>query len=200
MTLDQITSRWNALIAIAASIGACIGAFLLVPPVGEGGSAWSKFGVFAVALFIGLWLIPLQLYSSRKSVKVWSAIAILLVVSSVVGYFLYSSKLNEWTFEYAPGQVVVAGANRAKWALDFCEDGRRRGKTVTDKDLLFQAGGNFADVWPDPGDREHRTQVLLELYLAELLLLASAVVTVAQATYCASSTEVQKPVPAEGES
>ncbi len=190
MTLDQITSRWNALVAIAVSIGACIGAFLLVPPVGQDGSAWSKFGVFAVALFIGLWLVPLQLYSSRKSVKVWAAIAILMVGSSVAGYFLYTSTLDQWTFEYAPGQVVVAGANPAKWASDLREDARRKGNMVTDKDLLFQAGGNFADVWPDPGDREHRTQVLLELYLAELLLLASAVVTVAQATYCASSTEV----------
>lgn len=190
MPMHPIIARWNLLTGIATSLCTCIGGLLILPPLDYssdyGRAAWSKFGVFAVTLLVGLWLIPIQLYSSRKSLKLWVAGAAFFVIAAVGAYFAYNTTLDRWAFPYAGG-LVVAGPNLSPQAAQTRRDWIRLGRTVTNADLLWQYGGNIADVWPDLDERNHRTYLLLELYLADLLLMASAIVTVAQASYCAAA-------------
>jgi hypothetical protein len=81
---------------------------------------------------------------------------------------------------------VVAGSQVSKEAADVRNTWLSQGRSVTNHDLLWHFGGNIDDVWPDTRERAHRFYTLFGLYLATLFLLASAVVTVVQASYCAT--------------
>jgi hypothetical protein len=187
MTLDQVVSRWNLSLTFAVAVCTCIGGFLKLPPLlAQDAAAWSHFGVFAVALLAGLWFVPLQLYANRSYVRTWFISAIAFSILGIAGYFMYTSVADLWTFEYTPGMYVVAGAQLTPSALAAKQKLQQRGETVTNKAILWEEGGSIVNTWPDTDTRNHRIYVLLGLYLAELLFFATAIITVIQASYCAS--------------
>ena len=75
------------------------------------------------------------------------------------------------------------------------KDGERQGHVVPDRELLWTAGGQIGDVWPIDEERIDRAKLLTEMYLGELFLLASAVVTVVQASYCAGLKKTSRRIP-----
>jgi hypothetical protein len=97
MAEHPLTARWNLLTGIATPICTCIGGFLLLPPLDLSGGV--KFGVFAVTLLIGLWLVPVQLYSTPRALPLWVASATAFVVLSISAFVLYNRVLDGWAFD-----------------------------------------------------------------------------------------------------
>jgi hypothetical protein len=184
MKLSELTDRWNLLGVAATAICTCISGFLILPPIDYGRDNWAHFGVFLVTAFVGLWSVPVTVWTSRRTVKLWVLATVFFVTLGTFSYFFYDRKMGLWTFEYG-GQREVAGSRLSKGAENVKTDLTQAGRSATNHDIAWEMGGNFAEVWTDTDTRDRRLHWLLELYLAQLLLFASAMVTVVQASYCA---------------
>ncbi len=202
----RLTSRWNLLLTFATALSTCIGGFLILPPLhGQANSMWSHFGVFAVTLLVGLWFVPLTLYSKRKTLGTWVLLAIAVSVTAIVGFFYYQSVKASWTYTYDSGgseQLLVKGIKLTDEAAGLtpeqgCKASMKR-HCCRGNDyecMLNEMGGNDSGeepVFNDTGTVDQRTNVLLAMYLIELYLLATAVITVVQTTYCANLTNEEQ--------
>lgn len=187
MKLSELTDRWNLLGVIATAICTCIGGFLVLPPIDYGKDNWSHFGVFLVTVLVGLWSVPVILWASKRAMRYWIVGTILFVALGTLGYFIYDQKMGLWTFEYG-GQREIAGDQLTVEGQKVKEELIQAGRSPTNHDIAWEMGGNFADIWTNDGSRERRLHRLIELYLSELLLFASAVIAVAQSSFCATSS------------
>jgi hypothetical protein len=182
MTLNNLTKRWNMLGAIATAICTCIGGFLVLPPAQAKGN-WAHFGVFVVTALIALSSVPIRLWESRRALKGWLILSVLLFCLGITGYFFYDTRMSQWTFEYA-GRREIAGKTFSACAVRFVSDQERKGRSPTPADIVWEFGGNYSEVWPNTAEREQRLHILLSIYLALLFLFASAIVSVIQVTFC----------------
>ena len=80
---------------------------------------------------------------------------------------------------------AVIGETLTPDAAEYGEEFRRKGQPLSDRDILRHYGGDATLVWAS-GELTQRTRVLTWWYLVTLLALASAVVTVCQAGFCAT--------------
>jgi hypothetical protein len=191
MDIDRLTKQWNVLVVFATSICTCIAGFLVLPPLGFDEQTYVKFGVFAVTLILGLWLIPVRIASRRNALRRWGWLGVVLVAASICAFLAYNGVLDAWTFEYA-GTREVAGSRLSSAAETTKVNLENQGRVATNHDLLWEFGGDLSMVWPDIRERTRRTDILLNFYLAQLLLFASAIVCVVQASYCAALPEDSK--------
>jgi hypothetical protein len=195
MTLSDVTDRWNLLGVAATTLCTCIGGFLVLPPLDYGSSSnWTHFGVFLVTVLVGLWSIPVALARGRHALKLWSLGTVVFVVLGTLCFFSYDNKMTLWTFEYG-GQREISGAYLTPDAQSYEASLVRAGRSATAHDLAWEFGGNFADVWVSDGSRDRRLRWLLQLYLAQLLLFASAIICIVQTSFCV--TQPPAPNPAE---
>lgn len=182
MKLNDLTKRWNMLGVIATAICTCISGFLVLPPV-QAKDNWAHFGVFIVTVLIALWSVPIGLWESRRALMGWFTISVLLLCLGIAGYFLYDTRMSQWTFVYS-GEREIAGRTLSVRAEKFVSDQNRKGRSATPADIVWEFGGNYSEVWPNTAERDQRLHVLLGIYLGELLLFASAIVSVIQVAFC----------------
>ena len=193
MTISEFQQRWNVLLALATAVCTVISGFLVLPQIGADTVSWTKFGIVAVALLVGLWTVPMQLYASRRLLRYWVITSIFFFAASGATYYAYSNAIDKWTFAFPVDQSttrVVAGIALSSRAQTLRDNATRNKRPVpTDQDLLENADGKMVDVWPCDKERTHRLNALIGMYLLELLLLPSTMVTVAQASFCATLSE-----------
>jgi hypothetical protein len=187
MTMTDLTDRWNLLGVAATTICTCIGGFLVLPPLDYGSSNWTHFGVFLVTIIVGLWSIPVALATSRTALKLWFLGAVVFVALGTFCFFSYENKMSLWTFEYG-GQREISGTHLTPDAKSYQETLVQAGRSATAHDLAWEFGGNFAEVWVSDGSREQRVEWLLKLYFAQLLLFASTIVCIVQASFCVTQS------------
>jgi hypothetical protein len=192
MTISDFQQRWNVLLALATAVCTVISGFLVIPQIGAETVSWTRFGIVAVALLVGLWMVPMQLYASRRFLRYWVIASVFFFAASGATYYAYSNAIDKWTFPYPVDQKktrVVAGITLSPRSQKRRDDAARNKLVLTDQDLLVIADGRMVDVWPCDKERTHRLNALIGMYLLELLLLPSAMVTVVQASFCATSAE-----------
>jgi hypothetical protein len=193
MTISDFQQRWNVLLALATAVCTVISGFLALPQIGADTASWTEFGIVAVALLVGLWMVPMQLYASRRLLRYWVIASIFFFAASGATYYAYCNAINKWTFSFPADQSkarVVTGITLSSRAQTLRDNAARNKRPVpTDQDLLEIADGKMVDVWPCDEERTNRLNALIGMYLLELLLLPSAMVTVVQASFCATSAE-----------
>lgn len=181
--LNRLKENWNQLSVFASALGTLFSTFLVGPPTGGAETAWYRFGTFLVALLTGLWLVPLSKWSAGRFVWRWWTAAGVCVVLSTAAFLWYSDRIDNWTVPYWRDRRVVIGEHLTPDALNY-----QKSSGETDPlRLLKSYAGDAAAVW-DEKEIATRQRILLASYLAVLLLLASAVVTVSQAAYCATAS------------
>ncbi len=192
MTISDFQQRWNVLLALATAVCTVISGFLTLPQIGADTVSWTKFGIVAVALLVGLWMVPMQLYASRRLLRYWVISSIFFFAASGATYYAYTNAIDKWTFPFPLDQSktrVVAGIMLSPRSQKKRDDAARNKQVLTDQNLLEKADGIIVDVWPCDKERTHRLNALIGIYLLELLLLPSTMVTVVQASFCATSAE-----------
>jgi hypothetical protein len=182
--LDSMKQYWNRLVAFAAALMTLFAGFVIAPPGAGGKNLWFNYGRFLVALLAGLWLLPMHSWTSRQYAWRWWAAAAVLAVASGMAVVHYNQLLDRWTVVYFQDQRVVIGQNYTDDAQKWRADELQAGRPLDDLRLLKSYAGDAAAVWEDVLERQEKLSLW---YLAVVLLLASAVITVAQAGYCANS-------------
>lgn len=191
MRLSDLQDKWKALLAFAAAICTLLAGFLVLPQIGLDPVAWSRFGIVMVALLVGLWLVPMQLYGTREFLRYWGVAAVVCFVASVGIYVAYSSAIEHWTFAYPTDDSksrVVTGKTLSDKARAQADATTGKGKDINPQALYARADGEAQDVWPSEEERSARLNGIIGMYLLELFLLPSAMVTVVQASACAAET------------
>lgn len=181
--MNFLSKYWNSFVQFAAALCTLFSGFLVVPPSAGSENPWFKFGKFLVAVCIALWFVPERTWGRRKHRWKWWFVALLLAVGSFGGVLYYSDLLDRWTRPYWRDQRVVIGQTLTEDAQKDLERLRKERPSTTSLDLLRQSAGDPTQVWLRE-EIERRQRLLTLFYLLTMLLLASTVVAVSQATYC----------------
>lgn len=184
--LGIIRARWNQLIVFSTAVMALLSRFVFAPPYALRQQVWYKFGGFFVALAVGLWLVPVKLWASRKQLRGWWIAAVCLAILSCSSFLLYTSLIERWSLPYFRDERVVIGSTRTPEAERDAAILSKDGSEVDDLRLLRYVDGDPYQVWRGK-EITRRSYILTGLYLCTILLLASAIITVTQAIYCASN-------------
>jgi hypothetical protein len=179
-----IQTRWNVFAHGATAIGAILAGFLLPPPIAGDGTRWVRFGTFAVAAFLGLLYVPMHRWNARSAAGGWLLIgAVFLCAGAGVLYGYEVVSHDQFTVPYANTRVVHGSRMRGD-AMRYQDSvARAEHRVLGDSELLMDYAGQIDEVW-DPSDRGGRERYVGLIYLGALLLLATAVVTIVQATNC----------------
>jgi hypothetical protein len=181
--LDLLKQHWNRLAGFAVSIVTLLSGFVAPPPGSGSGDLWFTYGKFLVALLSGIWLVPMQFWSGRQRAWYWWGAAVAISVASTGVFVHYNRLLDRWTVPYWRDRRAVVGSILSPDAQLFRAQQVQQGHPMDELRLLQSYGGNAASVW-NPEEISYRQQRLTCWYLAAILLLASAVISVAQASYC----------------
>jgi hypothetical protein len=183
--MNFLGKYWNSFVQFAAALCTLFSSFLVAPPSGGGENPWFKFGKFLVAVCIGLWFVPERTWGLRKHRWKWWLVAFLLAIASFGSVLYYTDLLDRWSFPYWRDQRVVIGQTLTDDAQRDLERLRKDRPSTTPIDLLRQSVGDPTQVWLRD-EIESRQRILTLLFLVTMLLLASTVVSVSQAAYCAT--------------
>ena len=181
--LTALKDNWNRLTLFATALGTLFTTFVVLPPAGGGEDMWYRYGTFLVALLTGLWFVPIARWGSSKFTLRWWAVAGFCTILSCVAFFWYNNRLERWTVPYWRDRRAVVGEQLTPDALAYQ-------KTSGETDplrLLKSYAGNAEEVWRAEEIRSRQTTLSLA-YVLTVLFLASAVVSVSQAVYCASGS------------
>jgi hypothetical protein len=164
--------------------------FLLPPPVWNY-KIWYRFAGFFVSALVGLLFIPTSRFSRREHTVPWLCVTLLALGLGVVFFFEYQSLGAAWTRAYAANRVVI-GQTLTQSAADYKlrllnEDGRE----VSDEELIMDSAGDIGSIW-DPNEIRHHSIILAGVYLCNISLLATSVITLVQTQYCASRRSAAK--------
>jgi hypothetical protein len=183
--LSALRKYWNRCVVFGTALMTLFSGFVAVPPVGTGDTLF-KFGNFLVAILSGIWLFPLSRFARREYSWRWWLISVVFAVASTAAFVHYTNLLEKWSVPYFHEKRWVIGETKTEDAKKFCADQTKKGQQLSDLELLRWYGGNSSAVWEQKelDDRQHS---LAGWYLAALLMLSSAVITVSQAMYCATS-------------
>lgn len=179
-TLEALKQNWNRFVLFAASLCTLFSTFVVLPPAGGGEKLWYRYGSFLVALLTGLWFLPVKNWCSRSAAWYWWAGAGAFAILSATAFISYNDRLERWTVPYWRDRRAVVGEHLTDDARVYRSSSQQY---LNDLQLLKSYAGNAEAVWRSD-EIYARQQRLALLYLATLLALASAVVTVAQAAYC----------------
>ncbi len=144
----------------------------------------SKFLVIAL---VGLWFVPMTRWAQRRHTSYWWWAALGTLLMGVVLLVMYADMRRAWTISYAQTTVVIGDSLTAD--ADHFTDSLRtfRNRQLTDGELLEYYVGDRDRVWVSSGVRSREIR-LLAVYLTLIALFASTVVTIVQATFCATAT------------
>ena len=183
--LEMLKDRWNALIALATVLATGFAKFLIPPPTDTAQNAWFNYGIVLTAIAIGLWLVPMTLWNERRQVWRWWSLAGVFALVSVIAVTKYISLFDEWTVPYFGEERVIVGNHLTTDAERYRQKIIQQGLPADDLTLLRDYGGKSYAVWTRESVQT-RAELLRDWYLGTLFVLASTVVTVAQASYCVS--------------
>lgn len=188
--LDKLKQHWNGLALFAAALMTLFSGFVSSPPSGAG-SQWFQYARFLVALLTGLWFLPLKHYAARRQAWAWWGMGLFFGVASTVFFFQYNARLEQWSVPYWKDRRATIGSTLTPDAVRFRTERASAGENLDDLALLKNYGGDSSSVWKEPEivDRQH---TLSAWYVLTLLTLASAVIAVSQAVYCAGSAHRPK--------
>jgi len=185
--MGTIRKYWSSFVAFSASLMSLFSGILVsVPSAGNDNNPWYDYGKFLVAVCIGLWFVPEHTWNRRTHKWAWWTCALVLVIFSSGFVLGYTRLVSSWSLNYY-GQRVLVGETLTPTGKRDLKLLRDDGRNPNDFDLLERALGDAKAVWR-PEEIESRQHELTLLYLAALFLLASTVVTVAQAAYCSTRT------------
>ncbi|HZL57409.1 MAG TPA: hypothetical protein VFC21_10020 [Bryobacteraceae bacterium] len=185
--MNFIGKYWNSFIHLATVLCTLFSGFLVAPPSGGSENPWFKFGKFAVAVCIGLWFVPERVWRQRKHTWRWWMVAVVFAVGSFGCFLYYTDLVDRWSVLYWRDRRVVIGETLTPMAQSDLAALQKDRASATALDLLRESAGDPTQVW-EAGEIEYRQRVLTLNFLLTMLLLASSVVTVSQAAYCASRT------------
>jgi len=183
-----LKQHWNSLVVVAACLMAMFSRFVIIPPYGLNSGQWYHFGTFVVAIAIGLWLVPVSLWSKKKYVFRWWLLSGVCAIASILVFLHYTSIIDSWTVTYFKNDRVVVGSTLTPDAKAYKKQLAEKGEPVDDLSLLRDYAGRTDAVW-QMDDIDRRSHSLAYWYLGVLMSLGSAVVTVTQAAYSQSNSK-----------
>jgi hypothetical protein len=188
--LDKLKQHWNRLALFGTALMTLFSGFVALPPSGSG-DHWFQYARFLVALLTGLWFLPLNHFAARRHAWAWWTLGVVFVVASTVFFFQYNARLVQWSVPYWKDRQATIGLTLTPDASRFKQERASAGEHLNDVALLKTYGGDSSAVWNETEiiDRQHRLSVW---YVLTLLTLASAVIAVSQAVYCAGSVQRRK--------
>jgi hypothetical protein len=185
--MNFIGKYWNSFIHLATLLCTLFSGFLVAPPSAGAENPWFKFGKFAVAVCIGLWFVPERVWRLHRHMWKWWIVAIVFAGGAFASVVYYTDLVDRWSVPYWRDHRVVVGQTLTQKAQKDLESSTKDRSSVTPVELLRESAGDPTQVWLAE-DIEARQRILTLFFLLTMLLLASTVVTVSQAAYCASKT------------
>jgi hypothetical protein len=182
--VGRIESQWKKLLPAATLIIGVIGNFWQEPPpgLGEAGSkAVTYFSQFVVTIFIGLMVLPMMKWSSRKKhAFLWGKIAAIALLAGIVAFFSYQYLAEEWTYSHA-GKVLYVGSELREDVREFVQ----HNPNLPRAELFENAGWDPTNIWTEKSLHRRRL-VLTGVYVLCTPLFAIAIMAVVQILYCSS--------------
>ncbi len=188
----DLAENWNRRIHQTVFWLMAAGAFLLPAPVGMTEPHQRPILIvvrLAVAALVGLMLLPLKLWSQRRHLRIWGAVAVLFSLLSIVSLVSYAELKQSWTVGYAGRQIVV-GSVLTPHAASYHE----ANPGFTAAELLEDAAGDPQKVWTRESTEPRRLK-LNALYLSCIPTFAIAVLALVQSLYCARRKDHRRHAP-----
>jgi len=176
---------WASFVAFGTALCTLFSGFVISVPTSGGENPWFEYGKVLIAVCIGLWFVPERTWNRRKHRWNWWFVAFILALGSSVCVFTYIDLVERWTVPYWRDQRVVIGKTLRGDTRNYLSTLSDGGASLNSLELLKQHAGDSTRVWSTE-EIELRQRELTLLYLLTLFMLSSAVVTTAQAAYCAT--------------
>lgn len=170
-------STWLALARWSAWLVMVLGAVAIAPPAAL---VPHVPGIvrFALAVLVGLMILPMNRWQRRRDAAPWTAVAAASAAGVIAMFFVYTGALASHTATYA-GERVVTGSEPTPLAVEY----RRANPAATVDDLLEDAAGNREVLWTRESIVRNE-QLLAALYLGLALLLGVTVLATVQVLVC----------------
>ena len=188
----DLAENWNRWTHQAVLWLVAAGAFLLPAPAGMTEPHQRPILIvvrLAVAALVGLMLLPLKLWSQRRHLRIWGAVAVLFSLLSIVSLVSYAELKQSWTVGYAGRQIVV-GSVLTPHAASY----HQANPGFTSAELLEDAAGDPQKVWTRESTEPRRLK-LNALYLSCIPTFAIAVIALVQSLYCARRKDHRRHAP-----
>ena len=188
----DVPENWNRWIHRTIWCLLAAGAFLLPAPVGMAEPNQRPILVvvrLAIVALIGLMSLPLKLWSQRRHLPIWGAIATVFSVLSIMSLVSYEQLKQSWTVSYA-GKRLVAGTTLTPDAANY----HQAHPHYTAAELLEDAAGDPQKVWTTESTEPRRLR-LNALYLSCIPTFAIAVLALVQSLYCARRKDHRRRTP-----
>ena len=188
----DVPENWNCWIHRTIWCLLAAGAFLLPAPVGmaEPNQRPLLFVVrLSIAALVGLISLPLKLWSQRKHLPIWAAVATVFSLLSIMSLVSYEELKQAWTVSYA-GKRIVAGNTLTPEAAKY----HKANPHYTAAELLEDAAGDPQKVWTTESTEPRRLR-LNALYLSCIPTFAIAVLALVQSLYCARRKDHRRRAP-----
>ena len=146
----DVPENWNRWIHRTRWLLAA-GAFLLPAPVGLAEPNQRPILIvvrLAIAALVALMFLPLKLWSQRRHLRIWGAVATVFSLLSIMSLVSYEQLKQSWTVSYA-GKRLVAGTVLTPDAANY----HQANPALTAAELLEDAAGDPQGV----DERVHRT-------------------------------------------
>jgi hypothetical protein len=180
---NGLRRRWGLLAQGSLFILGVVGAFVLPPPIGGTGhenKIWLRLAGFIVAILLGAMVLLSLRWGDRKSTSWWGIAAIVLLILSVAGFFIYQHMVDNYICQYF-GRALVIGDEYTKQAQLHISQNHG----ITCSGLLEDFVGNAEDVWTSESINRCRMS-LSGAYLACVTLFSLCIMTMVQALYSIS--------------
>lgn len=188
----NIPENWNRWIHRTIWWLLAAGAFLLPSPVGMAEPNQRPILIvvrLAIAAFVGLMSLPLRLWSQRRHLRIWGAVATVFSLLSIMSLVSYEQLKQSWTVRYA-GKRIVAGTTLTPDAANY----HQANPHLTTTELLEDAVGDPQKVWTRESTEPRRLR-LNALYLSCIPTFAIAVLALVQSLYCAQRKDHRRRTP-----
>jgi len=197
MEISDVSKNWNRLAVFAAALMGSLAGFLVMPPTGPEGSSWKQFSVFFVALFAGLWLVPVNRWDKKGNAGRWCLVALVTVLLGLGASLSYNNLLDAWTVPYWREQRAVVGRTRTTAGQRYAATLAAQQAPTDDLRVLQGFQGRARDAWREEeiSARELRLDLL---YILTVFLLTSAVIAVLQGIYCSTKDDADAAILPDG--
>jgi hypothetical protein len=150
----------------------------LPPPIGLSPGdekIWQSFAKFIVTVLVGLLFIAARRYNESTYLRVWTAVAAVLLVFAVADFLAYQNFLDSRTCAYDSGRIVIGSAYTSH-GLDYL----KKNPGMSCEDLILDHTGKADQIWT--GDSiAHNRMVLAEMYIGCLPLFTACIIAILQA-------------------